>query len=181
MLPSEIKKVDSCPIFINFTSTNKTHIFMKTKNLLIAAFAGFMGIALMTSCGGGQQPATETTTEIGETAGPSAEQLARGEQLYNEKCFACHMANGQGIPNVFPTLTGSDFLLNQTKMAVAQVLNGSEKVVGQTAIKYPAPMPPQIDNYEDAVAVINYVLNNFENNGGYITVDEVKDIEIDPR
>jgi hypothetical protein len=42
-------------------------------------------------------------------------------------------------------------------------------------------MPPQVDNYEDAVAVINYVLNNFENNGGYITVDEVKDIEIEPR
>ena len=39
-------------------------------------------------------------------------------------------------------------------------------------------MPPQVDNYEDAVAVINYVLNAWGNNGGTITVDEVKDIEI---
>ncbi|MBW6489879.1 MAG: cytochrome c [Lentimicrobium sp.] len=154
---------------------------MKTKTLLIAAFSGLISLSLMTSCGGGQQTSTETTTQVEQTAGPSAEQMVRGEQLYNEKCIACHQANGQGLPNVFPTLTGSDFLLNQTKMAVAQVINGSEKVAGQTAIKYPAPMPPQVDNYEDAVAVINYVLNNFDNNGGFITVDEVKDIEIDPR
>lgn len=154
---------------------------MKTKKLFILALAGFMGFALMTSCGGGQKPSTEATTQVEETAGPSAEQMARGEQLYKEKCIACHQANGQGLPNVFPSLTGSDFLLNQTKLAVAQVLNGSEKVAGQTAIKYPAPMPPQVDNYEDAVAVINYVLNNFDNNGGFITVDQVKDITIDPR
>jgi nitrite reductase (NO-forming) len=155
---------------------------MKTKTLLIAAFAGFMGIALITSCGGGQQPAQEeAATQVEEKAGPTAEQLARGEQLYKEKCIACHQANGQGLPNVFPTLTGSDFLINQTKMAVAQVLNGSEKVPGHSQITYPAPMPPQVDNYEDAVAVINYVLNNFDNPGGYISVDDVKDITIEPR
>jgi hypothetical protein len=42
-------------------------------------------------------------------------------------------------------------------------------------------MPPQVDTKEDAVAVINYVLNNFGNNGGYISIDEVKDVEILPR
>lgn len=157
---------------------------MKTRKLLFAAIAGFMGIALITSCGGGnQQTSTDETTvqATEESTGPSAEQLARGEQIYNEKCFACHQANGQGIPNVFPNLTGSDFLLNNTKMAVAQVLNGSESVPSHGEVKYPAPMPPQVDNYEDAVAVINYVLKNFENDGKPISVGEVKDIEIAPR
>ena len=155
---------------------------MKTKKLLFAAMAGFIGIAMMTSCGGGgnQQTATDETT-VQESAMSMDDQLARGEQIYNEKCFACHQANGQGIPNAFPTLTGSDFLLNNTKMAVAQVLNGSAAVPSHGDVKYPAPMPPQVDNYEDAVAVINYTLKNFENNGNPITVDEVKDIEIAPR
>jgi hypothetical protein len=39
-------------------------------------------------------------------------------------------------------------------------------------------MPPQVDNYEDAVAVVNYILNAWGNHGGTITVDEVKDIKI---
>jgi mono/diheme cytochrome c family protein len=64
-------------------------------------------------------------------------------------------------------------------MAVAQVLNGSEKVSSGNAVNYPAPMPPQLDNHEDAVAVINYVLKNFGNDGKLITVEDVKDIAVE--
>ena len=157
---------------------------MKTKNYIAIAFAGFIGVALMTSCGGGGKTGTEgteVTEQPAETAGPSAEQMALGEKIYKEKCFVCHQPNGQGIPNVFPTLVGSDFLLNQKVLAVSQVLNGSEKVAATKTVKYPAPMPPQLDKHEDAVAVINYVLNNFGNKGGYISVEEVKDVVILPR
>ncbi|GAB1405674.1 hypothetical protein MASR1M74_28560 [Lentimicrobium sp.] len=137
---------------------------------------------MFASCGGGggsqEQTSADESTKMEATDGPDAAQMAKGEKIYNEKCFACHQKDGNGIPNAFPTLVGSDFLLNHTKEAVAQVLNGSEHVPSHGDVKYPAPMPPQVDNYEDAVAVINYVLNNFGNDGGYITVDEVKDIEI---
>lgn len=160
---------------------------MKTRNYITFAAAGFLGLVMMTSCGGGTKTSTESTDndqvseQPAEAAGPSAEQMARGEELFKTKCFACHQANGQGIANVFPSLVGSDFLLNHKVQAVSQVLNGSEKVAADRTIKYPAPMPPQVDTKEDAVAVINYVLNNFGNNGGYISIDEVKDVEILPR
>ncbi len=146
------------------------------------AMAGFLGLTMLASCGGSggseQQTSTDESTKMEDASGPSDAQLARGEKIYNEKCFACHQKDGNGIPNAFPTLVGSDFLLNNTKEAVAQVLNGSEHVPSHGDIKYPAPMPPQVDSYEDAVAVINYALTNFGNDGGYITVDEVKDIKI---
>jgi mono/diheme cytochrome c family protein len=61
------------------------------------------------------------------------------------------------------------------------VLNGSDHVAANRTVKYPAPMPPQVSTKEDAVAVINYVLKNFGNNGNPITVDDVKDVEILPR
>jgi len=157
---------------------------MKTRNYIILTIAGLFGLAMMTSCGGGGKTGTESaeSTEVTEeSTGPSAEQLALGEKIYKEKCFVCHQPNGQGIPNVFPTLVGSDFLLNQKVLAVTQVLNGSLKVAANKTIKYPAPMPPQVATHEEAVAVINYVLNNFGNKGGFITVDQVKDIVIDPR
>ncbi len=157
---------------------------MKTRNYIILAIAGLFGLAMITSCGGGGKTGTESaesTAVTEEATGPSAEQLALGEKIYKEKCFVCHQPNGQGIPNVFPTLVGSDFLLNQKVLAVTQVLNGSLKVAANKTVKYPAPMPPQVATHEEAVAVINYVLNNFGNKGGFITVDQVKDIVIDPR
>lgn len=157
---------------------------MKTRNYIVLTFATILGIAMVTSCGGGSKTGTEgaqVTEEPAEATGPSAEQMALGEKIFKEKCIVCHQANGQGIPNVFPSLVGSDFLLNQKVLAVSQVLNGSEHVVANKTVKYPAPMPPQVGTYEEAVAAINYVLNNFGNKGGFVTVDEVKDVVILPR
>ncbi|MBK6347861.1 MAG: cytochrome c [Bacteroidales bacterium] len=157
---------------------------MKTRNYILIAITSIVGLAVMTSCGGGGKTGsegTQATEEPAAAAGPSAEQMALGEKIFKEKCIVCHQANGQGIPNVFPSLVGSDFLLNQKVLAVSQVLNGSEHVVANKTVKYPAPMPPQVGTHEEAVAAINYVLNNFGNKGGFVTVDEVKDVVILPR
>ena len=160
---------------------------MKTKNYIAITLAGFLGLALITSCGGGGKTGTESTDSAqateqpAEATEPTAEQMALGEKIFKEKCIVCHQANGQGIPNVFPSLVGSEFLLNQKVLAVTQVLNGSLKVVANKTVKYPAPMPPQVATHEEAVAAINYVLNNFGNKGGYVTLDQVKDVVIDPR
>ena len=103
---------------------------------------------------------------------------AKGFEIYKAKCVACHQLNGEGVAGAFPPLKNSDYLLADKKRAVTQVLNGSNHEITVNGAKYSIPMPPQVDNYEDAVAVINYVLNAWGNNGGTITVDEVKDIEI---
>jgi len=159
---------------------------MKTRNFIAIAMAGFFGLAMITSCGGGKSgdQATSDSTAVTEQPAtmPSAEQMALGKSIYETpgKCITCHMANGQGVANVFPNLVGSQFLLNSKVLAVTQVLNGSAKV-GNKTIKYPAPMPPQVGSADSAVAVINYVLNSFGNNGGMVTLDEVKDVVIDPR
>lgn len=158
------------------------------KKLSFVFVTGVMGFAfIMNSCSSGseqkaQKPETTIQKDASAPAGNEmAAQMARGEQIYKEKCFACHQVNGQGIANVFPSLVGSKFLLEQKVLAVSQVLNGSVNVVANRAIKYPAPMPPQVTTKDDAVAVINYVLNNFGNNGGHVTLDDVKDVVILPR
>jgi nitrite reductase (NO-forming) len=158
------------------------------KKLTFVLALGMIGTALvLNSCSGGseqkaQKPETAVQKETpAANTNQTAAQMARGEQIYKAKCIACHQANGQGLPNVFPSLVGSQFLLNQKTLAVSQVLNGSANVAANRTVKYPAPMPPQADTKEDAVAVVNYVLNNFGNNGGYVTLDDVKDIQILPR
>jgi mono/diheme cytochrome c family protein len=105
----------------------------------------------------------------------------RGEQIYKTKCIVCHQADGKGLPGAFPPLAGSDYLLADKVRAVAQALNGSNMEITVNKVKYTTPMPPQVDNKEDAVAVINYVLNNFGNKGGTVTLEEVKNVVINPR
>jgi len=179
---------------VKFAPLKSFLININKKNMKKLTYVMALGIAgaslLMTSCGGGaekQAPKQETAVQKEEaqpatgTNNEMAAQLARGEQIYKTKCIACHQANGQGLPNAFPTLVGSEFLLKEKVLAVSQVLNGSANVPSHGNIKWPAPMPPQADTKEDAVAVINYVLNNFGNNGGYVSLEDVKDVQILPR
>jgi mono/diheme cytochrome c family protein len=163
---------------------------MKKLTYLLAIW--IPGILLMiSSCSSGSEQKNkkpedtvrkETSPPV-TTVNPNemASEMARGEQIYKEKCIICHQADGHGLPNAFPSLAGSRFLLENKVLAVAQVLNGSANVQADRTVKYPAPMPPQVTTKEDAVAVINYVLNNFGNKGGYVTMDDVKDVVILPR
>jgi mono/diheme cytochrome c family protein len=84
---------------------------------------------------------------------------------------------GEGIPGAFPPLKNSDYLLVDKKRAVAQVLNGSNEAMVVNGMTYTVPMPPQVETLEEAVHVINYVLNAWGNKGGSVTLDEVKDIK----
>jgi mono/diheme cytochrome c family protein len=107
--------------------------------------------------------------------------MARGEEIYNTKCIACHQKDGKGITNAFPSLIGSEFLLETPVMAAAQALNGSESVPSHGDIEYPAPMPPQVATKEDAVAAINYVIKTFNDSDTRITVEDLANITINPR
>jgi len=134
------------------------------------------------SCGGGgQQTSEQKDTKADGNPEDIKAQLAKGEQIYKSKCIGCHQVTGLGIPNVFPPLANSDYLLADKVRAIAQTLNGSKTELIVNGNKFTQEMVPQVDTKEDAVAVINYVLNNFGNNGGYVTLSEVQGVVIKPR
>jgi mono/diheme cytochrome c family protein len=145
--------------------------------LLVSVFAVGM---ILSSCGGGSQPAAVEKT-AGALPADIQAMMPKGEQIYKTKCVVCHQATGLGVENVFPPLANSDYLLADKVRAVAQTLNGSKLEMTVNGKKYTQEMTPQVDTKEDAVAVINYVLNNFGNKGGFVTLDEAKSIEIKPR
>ncbi len=109
---------------------------------------------------------------------PADAKFPKGAKIYKEKCVACHQLTGMGVPGAFPPLKGSDYLKADKKRAIAQVLNGSNHGITVNGVKYSIPMPPQVDNYEDAVAVVNYVLNAWGNNYGTVTLEDAKGIKI---
>jgi nitrite reductase (NO-forming) len=159
------------------------------KRILFALISVLTVGMIVTSCGGSQQPAEQKEAAVQEQpAGPYADlpaeiqaMMPRGEELYKTKCVACHQANGQGLENVFPPLANADYLFADKVRAVAQTLNGSKVDMVVNGKKYNQEMLPQVDTKEDAVAVINYVLNNFGNKAGFVTMADVQSLEIKPR
>jgi nitrite reductase (NO-forming) len=109
---------------------------------------------------------------------PADAKFPKGAKIFKEKCVACHQLTGEGVPGAFPPLKGSDYLMADKKRAVKQVLNGSNEPITVNGATYTIPMPFQVDTHEDAVAVINYVLNAWGNSGGTVKLEDVKDIEI---
>ena len=156
------------------------------------AIAAFAGALTFTSCGGGGNDQQQTSDTVNVKKDTVAENpykdlpadiqamMPRGKELYDTKCFACHQKDGKGLPKTFPPLANSDYLLADKVRAMAQTLNGSHMDMVVNGEHYNQQMVPQVTTKEDAVAIINYVLNNFGNKGGVITLDEVKDVKIKP-
>jgi nitrite reductase (NO-forming) len=103
-------------------------------------------------------------------------QVEKGKQVYMGLCFACHQPDGNGLPNVFPPLAKSDYLLADRERAIRIVLKG---IVGPMTVngkKYDSAMPPQEAALTDqqVADVLTYVYNAWGNEGDVFTVDQVK-------
>ncbi|MCL4134203.1 UNVERIFIED_CONTAM: hypothetical protein GTU68_035832 [Idotea baltica] len=53
------------------------------------------------------------------------ELMVKGEEAYNRQCASCHMANGEGIPGVFPALKGSAVAVGDVSKHLDVVVNGA--------------------------------------------------------
>ena len=163
---------------------------MNKKILNLLSGIAVVSMLFFSSCGGGApkedtakdavveesaQPATETTTEA------ASDEFAEGKKIYDEKCVVCHQADAKGLTGAFPPLAQADYLLEDPIRGIEQTLNGSHEEMIINGVTYNAPMTPQVDTKEEALAVINYVLNNFGNDGGVLTMDDIKDVQIKPR
>lgn len=102
------------------------------------------------------------------------QQVAAGGALFNGTCSVCHQSTGEGIPNVFPPLAGSDFLLADKKRAIGIVLNGLSGPVTVKGNRFDSVMPPMSQlNHDEVANILTYVLNSWGNAGGRVTADEV--------
>lgn len=103
--------------------------------------------------------------------------VAAGEQIYASLCAACHQANGQGLPGVFPPLAESEWVKTAPEVSIKILLlglNGSVTVNGQP---YNGQMPgfKQLSDAEIA-AVLTHVRTAWNNGGAAVTADAVKEV-----
>jgi cytochrome c oxidase subunit 2 len=84
--------------------------------------------------------------------------MAKGEQVYNSICAACHQPTGQGLPGVFLAIAGSAIATGPVDAHMAVVLNGRPGTAMQA-------FRDQMNDV-DLAAVITYERNAFGNNTG---------------
>ena len=88
-----------------------------------------------------------------------------GAKIYSATCQACHQANGLGLPNQFPPLVGSEWVLGNDARFVMIVLHG---VVGEIEVEgetFNGAMPAWGPTFrdEELAAVASYVRRSWGN------------------
>jgi len=97
-----------------------------------------------------------------------------GARVYAAACVACHQADGQGLPNAFPPLAGSDFLKADPQRAIGIVLHGLTGPVTVNGKEFNSVMPPMTQLSDAEIAdVLSYVMNSWGNDFGLVTAADV--------
>lgn len=158
---------------------------MKTKIGTILTVCGLFGAFTIISCGGGDKPKSGDSTSTAkventptETAEPSKDKkMETGKAVYTKVCIACHQADGKGVKGAFPPLAASDYLAADIKRAIHGAANGLKGEITVNGEKYNAEMPkpnPDLSD-EELASVFTYVLNNFGNKGGEVSIKEASE------
>ncbi|MBT3873121.1 MAG: cytochrome c, partial [Flavobacteriaceae bacterium] len=106
-----------------------------------------------------------------------AEKIASGKSLYNKTCFACHQANGEGIPNAFPPLANSDYLNADVKRAISIIVNGKSGEIEVNGKTYNSVMTKQTLTDTEVADVLTYVYNTWGNNKTNVKVSTVQEVK----
>lgn len=102
-------------------------------------------------------------------------QMEKGKLVFLQTCAVCHQAQGQGLPQVFPPLAQSDFLLADKERSIRVVVKGLSGPIVVSGSKHDSVMPPVPQLTDEQVAnVLTYVRNSWGNTGEAVAVDEVR-------
>ena len=108
-----------------------------------------------------------------------SELYKQGEVIFKQLCVACHQANGNGIPSVFPPLNGSEWVEEPHQVAQAILTHGLKGAIKVKGVTYTSQMTawPQLDDKGKA-AVLTYIRNAWDNDAGEVSVKMVKDANL---
>ena len=146
-----------------------------------------LSVVFLMACGGGGETkkaddnATVAKPELTQKDAPANEitsqKFAAGEAIYNGKgtCATCHKKDGTGLDPVFPPLANADYLLADANRAIAQTMYGSKEPITVNGKEYPGGAMTTVElTDQEVMDVVNYILNSWGNQGGTVTLDQVK-------
>lgn len=105
------------------------------------------------------------------------ERMKAGAIVYKTNCAACHQESGQGIPNAFPPVANSDYLMADKKRSIKIIKHGLEGPITVNNETYNSVMPALGLSDDDIASVLTYIRNSFGNKGDEVTLEEVKSVK----
>ena len=128
----------------------RNHIAMRLNRLVPLGFLMLLGACQQSSPGPGASAAADGGAD-------------RGAALYAQNCVPCHHENGEGLPKVFPSLSGSPAVVGDP-IELAQWVLSQKRPASIPAGRYPTQMLLfGWMNNEDAAALLTYIRSHFGN------------------
>jgi mono/diheme cytochrome c family protein len=105
------------------------------------------------------------------------EALARGQAVFIDNCAGCHMADGRGQPNAFPTLTGSSAIQARDPATLIRVVLEGQRIVTTPEKPTGLAMPAFRGKLDDqqVADVVNYIRNAWGNRGSLTDAHTIAD------
>lgn len=101
-----------------------------------------------------------------------------GSAIFQAKCVACHQANGQGIPGVFPPLAASEWVTGKPEILANILLHGINGKINVKGTDYNGQMPAFKDLLKDdeLTAVLSYIRSDWGNKAEAIDETLIKNV-----
>jgi cytochrome c oxidase subunit 2 len=166
-VPAFAVKKDAIPGYINesWFKTDKVGTYRGQCAELCGTNHGFMPIVVevkseadYASWVDAQKQQAVAAAESSTKTWTKDELMDHGKSVYATSCAACHQANGEGIPNVFPGLVGSAIVIGDVSKHIDIVVNGKSGTAMQA-------FGPQL-NDADLAALVTYERNAWGNDTG---------------
>lgn len=136
-------------------------------------------VASLSACGGDKSKSATPDSAAAAAAAPPAPAAvvaSAGETEY-QRCMTCHQATGQGVPNAFPPLAGSEIVNGPADKQIAIILHGMQGPLTVKGVTYNSAMMPYGTNVpmtdEQVAAVANYERTSWGNTGSAVTAADV--------
>lgn len=131
---------------------NKSRLFVFALLLVMAT--------LLAACGGGKDKDAAAAPADKPTAEVHAGDAAKGKEIFNTTCFACHGEGGVGVPNLGKDMTTSTFIHGQNDAdLLAFIKKGRDPSdpLNTTGVAMPAKGGNPALSDKDLLDVIAYV------------------------
>jgi mono/diheme cytochrome c family protein len=110
-------------------------------------------------------PAAVTPPAAPSVSAPKTTAVVNGATVFATACLSCHQANGEGVPDKYPPLAGSEWVTGSEERMLRIVIGGLTGEVEVQGELFSGVMPgwgPTLSNAEIA-AVATYVRSQWGN------------------
>jgi len=134
----------------------------------------FLIVAVIVSCDkkkkdSGVTLVSENYTNVQD---PLAESIKRGKEVYLDMCVTCHLPDGKGVPNIYPPLANSDYVIKKPEESIRAIKYGLQGEIVVNGVTYNQIMA-SLGLYDDEVAdVMNYISNSWGNKADRMFTEE---------